>query len=471
MQTSILSKLKNYLRTATVWYLKTPERALDEAYDSAQRIKSVEDTHFGGGKISTDYSSYSSSAHAYFQAELKENLKNARLRLQEFKLSSSLVRLSNQKITEVQLEESPDQAIISIIDQPAMMLKKLKAIDEVLARYNAEVSYGTEKRSSSTLVTLSESTPVRIDNRGSQQTTNQMNSPSQPKVNSNQPAVNSNQARARLSSEQVESLVDKTGVLPRSILKTVDRIKRELDPEAEAEMVENFRNSKARTAVSVRFILLLIIIPLLTQQVSKYFIAGPIVEHFRDRGQIEVFLNQEMEEEAFKKIQTFEERLRFEILIGKAPVLSQEEIEIKMAERAEEVEDDYRQESADAVKNVFADLSGALAFALIIINSQREIAVLKSFIDEVVYGLSDSAKAFIIILLTDTFVGFHSPHGWEVLLEGISRHFGLPANRDFIFLFIATFPVLLDTIFKYWIFRYLNRISPSAVATYRNMNE
>ncbi|MEM9151876.1 MAG: proton extrusion protein PcxA, partial [Cyanobacteria bacterium P01_F01_bin.3] len=83
----------------------------------------------------------------------------------------------------------------------------------------------------------------------------------------------------------------------------------------------------------------------------------------------------------------------------------------------------------------------------------------------------DSAKAFIIILLTDTFVGFHSPHGWEVLLEGVADHLGLPANRNFIFLFIATFPVILDTVFKYWIFRYLNRISPSAVATYKTMNE
>ena len=110
-------------------------------------------------------------------------------------------------------------------------------------------------------------------------------------------------------------------------------------------------------------------------------------------------------------------------------------------------------------------------FFVILVNSSTEIEILKRFMDEVVYGLSDSAKAFIIILLTDTFVGFHSPHGWEVLLEGVARHFGLEANRDFIFLFIATFPVILDTIFKYWIFRYLNRISPSAVATYRNMNE
>ncbi|MCY7284308.1 MAG: proton extrusion protein PcxA, partial [Cyanobacteria bacterium CAN_BIN43] len=79
--------------------------------------------------------------------------------------------------------------------------------------------------------------------------------------------------------------------------------------------------------------------------------------------------------------------------------------------------------------------------------------------------------AFFIILLTDMFVGFHSPHGWEVVLESVSKHFGLPADRNFIFLYIATFPDILDTMFKYWIFRYLNRASPSSVATYRNMNE
>ena len=128
-------------------------------------------------------------------------------------------------------------------------------------------------------------------------------------------------------------------------------------------------------------------------------------------------------------------------------------------------------ESANAVKNIFADLLSLAAFAWIAFVSQRELAVLKSFIGDTVYGLSDSAKAFVIILFTDMFVGFHSPHGWEVLLAGVSRHFGLPENHDFISLFIATFPVILDTVFKYWIFRSLSRISPSAVATLRNMNE
>ena len=211
--------------------------------------------------------------------------------------------------------------------------------------------------------------------------------------------------------------------------------------------------------------------PLLTHQLSKVLIVGPLVEHFRNDKTGEVFLNGEMEEAGLLALQKFEERIKFESLISNAPPLATEELETKMKEKAKKVKEEFREESDNAIKNVFADIFAVIAFTVLLLLSKSSITVLKEFFDHVVYGLSDSAKAFIIILFTDVFVGFHSPHGWEVLLEGISRHWGLPANHDFIFLFIATFPVILDTIFKYWIFRYLNRISPSAVATYHNMNE
>ncbi len=107
----------------------------------------------------------------------------------------------------------------------------------------------------------------------------------------------------------------------------------------------------------------------------------------------------------------------------------------------------------------------------VVVTGRQEMTLLKSFLDELTYGFSDSVKAFLSILFTDIFVGVHSPYGWQVILESTLRRFGLPENQNFISLFIATFPVILDTIFKYGIFRYLNRTSPSAVATYHSMNE
>ncbi|MFM7171030.1 MAG: proton extrusion protein PcxA, partial [Cyanobium sp.] len=148
---------------------------------------------------------------------------------------------------------------------------------------------------------------------------------------------------------------------------------------------------------------------------------------------------------------------------------TREELQKQLQVRAQELKEEADRESTEAVKNVFADLLGLLGFAAVCLFGQRDIQVLRGFIDELVYGLSDSAKAFAIILFTDIFVGFHSPEGWTVLLDGVAEHLGLPARENFILLFIATFPVVLATIFKYWIFRYLNRVSPSSVATLRNM--
>jgi hypothetical protein len=198
---------------------------------------------------------------------------------------------------------------------------------------------------------------------------------------------------------------------------------------------------------------------------------GPLVDKFRVEQKAEVFLNIDLEKEAFTEWERYEKELEFKSMLGLIPRLNSEQMAEKIQEKVEELKTQYTEKSADAVKNVFADMFSLVGFGLVIVTNQKEIAIFKSFLDEIVYGLSDSAKAFIIILLTDIFVGYHSPHGWEVILRSISRHLGLPENEDFNFIFIATFPVILDTIFKYWIFRYLNRISPSAVATYRNMNE
>ena len=159
------------------------------------------------------------------------------------------------------------------------------------------------------------------------------------------------------------------------------------------------------------------------------------------------------------------------MLIGKIPASSYESMEKTIKIKAVKLAKEYAMESADSIKNILADITSLASFIWLIIGGQRQVYILKSFINELIYGLSDTAKAFLIILFTDMFVGFHSPHGWEVIIEVLLRHFGLPESRDFIFLFISTFPVILDTIFKYWIFRYLNKVSPSAVATYHNMNE
>jgi hypothetical protein len=460
-------KFQDILQVANQWFSDTPERALDQAYKAALMIKAIEDEHFNGKKISASSSDYGDSVISYFEADLKKYLQIVKVRLAEFKSSRSVFSRSEPTMINFKRTNAlgnPAQAYpLELSEKQSIIVEKLNFIDEIIAKYSKK----EKTKVSASLIPLSQTKENQlIKSDFNQIITNGTNGQStslQKDVILNKNGVITN----------VDTISDKTGVLPRSILRTFNRIQEELDPKAEERVVKNFRNSKLKTIISLKFILTLIIVPILTHQVTKTFVVGPVVDQFRSNKESapSVFFNRDLKEEAFVELQRFEEELRFNTLMGLAPKLSQEEREEQVKEKAVELGEDYWDRGTNAIKNIFSDLLSLVAFGLVIFTSKQDIIILKSFMDDIVYGLSDSAKAFIIILFTDMFVGFHSPHGWEVILEGVSQHLGIPENRDFIFLFIATFPVILDSVIKYWIFRYLNRVSPSAVATYRNMNE
>ncbi|MEM8641519.1 MAG: proton extrusion protein PcxA [Cyanobacteria bacterium P01_G01_bin.54] len=442
-------KLRNLVRTAKRWYLGTPERALDEAYRAALIIRAIENEHFEGQPVSTENTAFCDRVVAYFQAEVKQSLKTINLRLAEFRATRDWVL------------ERDDRRLsydIALKERDAVVIEKLNFIDEVLSAY--EPPPQSDKRSRS-LVKVSPQTQTAV-----------MPNPPEPQ----RPAAQKTSAQSTQSMvDRNTSAASKSGALPRSILNTANRVWQEITPrtsESEGEMVQKFRQARNRTTLSIKFLLLLIIVPLLTHQLTKTFIFSPLIEHkiFKPHSEL-VFVNQDFTNEALEELDYFEKDLRFKSLIGLVPEISEGEMTAKLRDKAVEISEKYRHQGTDAWSNICADLCSLAAFGGVIFVSRKEIQILKDFLDEIIYGLSDSAKAFLIILFTDMFVGFHSPHGWEVILEGVSRHFGLPESRDFNFLFIATFPVILDTVLKYWIFRYLNRISPSAVATYKTMNE
>ncbi len=259
-------------------------------------------------------------------------------------------------------------------------------------------------------------------------------------------------------------------VLPRSLIGVVDQVRRQLDPEAEANVLAGFRRRRDSTLVSLRILLLMVLVPVLVQQISRTYVIGPLVDRYAPVSAFISYPKPHLEERAVEKLRVYKAEVEFAALLEGKALPSTEELQAQLAQRARELKDEADSDSTEAIKNVLADLAGLVGFALVCVFGKRDIQVLRGFIDELVYGLSDSAKAFTIILFTDIFVGFHSPEGWTVLLDGVAHHLGLPARENFIRLFIATFPVVLATIFKYWIFRYLNRVSPSSVATLRNMN-
>ncbi|BAC08299.1 proton extrusion protein PcxA [Thermosynechococcus vestitus] len=453
--------LRNWIRGAQQWYLTTPKRALQEAYEAALKIRAIELEHFDGQPISP-LNLPVGEVSSYFETELKQLLKTIRMRMMEFRASRQILPLApfqspptpvNEGINGATETYTVTATVSSTTAEPSVY-EKLRVIDATLNRYKRQ----REKE----LDALARPSLSRQDPQQRQQAA------ALDKI-----AEDSLYLSEYISDDLTsDSKLDSSSFIPRSILRTADRFRRELnsDEATEAEVVRDFRTSKLRTRLAVRFMLLLVILPLLTQQISKALIVSPLVNHFKAVGQIERIINSQLEDNILDELARFENKIRFESLVSNVPI-APEEIQNRIREKAIELSTEYQKELIEPLKNILSDALGFTVFLALVFTGQRQLAIVKTFLDEVVYGLSDSAKAFMIILFTDVFVGFHSPHGWEVLVNNTLEHFGFPRNEDFINMFIATFPVMLDTVFKYWIFRYLNQISPSAVATYKNMNE
>nr|YP_009367439.1 chloroplast enveloppe membrane protein [Sarcinofilum mucosum]ARK14384.1 chloroplast enveloppe membrane protein [Sarcinofilum mucosum] len=295
------------------------------------------------------------------------------------------------------------------------------------------------------------------------------------------------------ASSKNQKPIEPIGIIPRSIIRTLNRFLIQLFPNSNSLILQEFRISRYQVLVSVQCLLSLIFIPLIITFLSKTFVFLPLTEYIWNTQNEDIFLNSYLEKEALAELQDFEEQLYFEYFVSPTtyetpnwasyqtevldlqlpstytnlPEILKSEIQKKTVELAIY----YNQRSIESLINLFSDFLSFGTFALLVLTLKPQIIILKSFLLESIYSLSDTIKSFLLILGTDLLVGFHSPRGWELFLEFVLNRFGFPHDENFIFLFVATLPVLLDTVFKYWIFRYLNKISPSTVATYHAMIE
>lgn len=265
--------------------------------------------------------------------------------------------------------------------------------------------------------------------------------------------------------------IEQTGVLPRSIMRTFDRFLRQLLPGTETYVLQEFRISRYQVLVSVQCLLVLFILPLVIQYLVKIFLLTPFIEFFWNTYQTEIFFNSFQQNQALLQVENFDNKVYFESLLNDNFFSVDYSIKEKYKEKILELAIQFNNQSIENITNIFSDFITFFTICFLFFKMESQIIILRSFITESIYSFSDTTKSFLLILLTDLLVGFHSPRGWEFFLELLFRHFGFSGNQDSMLLFIATFPVLLDTIFKYWIFRYLNKISPSTVATYHNMIE
>nr|QWQ51323.1 envelope membrane protein [Dickinsia hydrocotyloides] len=195
------------------------------------------------------------------------------------------------------------------------------------------------------------------------------------------------------------------------------------------------------------------------------------VTNWWNTSQYENFLNDIQEKKIIEKFIELEEILLLEEMIKEYSETCLQNLRIGIHKETIQL---IKIHNEDRIHTILHFSTNIICFVILSgysILGNEELLILNSWAQEFLYNLSDTIKAFSILLLTDLCIGFHSPHGWELLIGSVYKDFGFVHNDQIISGLVSTFPVILDTIFKFWIFRYLNRVSPSLVVIYHSMND
>nr|QXI84879.1 envelope membrane protein [Crawfurdia poilanei]QXI86407.1 envelope membrane protein [Crawfurdia campanulacea] len=188
-------------------------------------------------------------------------------------------------------------------------------------------------------------------------------------------------------------------------------------------------------------------------------------------GQSEICLSEIQEKSILEKFIELEELFVFDELIEEYSEIRLHKLRIGIQQETSQLIKIHNEDRIQTILNFSTNIICFVILSGYSIIGNEELGILNSWSQKFLYNLSDTVKAFSILLLTDLCIGFHSPHGWELMISSVYKDFGFVHNDQIISGLVSTFPVILDTTFKYFIFRYLNRVSPSLVVIYHSMND
>nr|YP_009400542.1 chloroplast envelope protein [Vanilla aphylla]BAX88155.1 chloroplast envelope protein [Vanilla aphylla] len=196
-----------------------------------------------------------------------------------------------------------------------------------------------------------------------------------------------------------------------------------------------------------------------------------LILHWWNTGQSEILLNDIEEENVLEKFMEFEELFLLDEMIKDYSETHIQRLRIGMHNETIQLVKKHNESHFHIILHFSTNLICFTILSGYFFLNNKELFILNSRIQEFLYNLSDTIKAFLIIFVVDLCFGFHSTRGWELMIRSIYNDFGLAQNEQIISLLVSIFPVILDVIVKYGIFHFLNRVSPSLVIIYHSMNE
>nr|YP_009425559.1 chloroplast envelope membrane protein [Athyrium opacum]ASU94225.1 chloroplast envelope membrane protein [Athyrium opacum] len=266
------------------------------------------------------------------------------------------------------------------------------------------------------------------------------------------------------------SAYESISLVPRSVTRTLSRFGAELTNQSSALVRNDFDLAKNQALVSLQYVGCFLLLPLTIPISFRNWFLESWIRGWWNITQTQVFINPLQEEKALKQLREVEALLWLDDATEHLADTQLQNYDANAYDETTQLAIMYNELNIQLLLQLVTDVISIAIPGLLFITGRKRLAVSNSRIQESFYSLNDTMKAFSIPSLTDLCVGFHSPHGWEIVIGSFFEHFGLIPEKYVISRLVSTFPVILDTVSKYWIFRHLSRTSPSIVATYHTMS-
>jgi hypothetical protein len=195
------------------------------------------------------------------------------------------------------------------------------------------------------------------------------------------------------------------------------------------------------------------------------------VMNWWNTSQSETFLNEIQEKNILEKFIELEELVLLDEIIKEYSETHLQKIGIGIHKETIQLIKIYNEDRIHTILHFSINLICFIILSGYSILRNEELVILNSWAHEFLYNLSDTIKAFSILFLIDLCTGYHSTHGWELIIGSVYNDFGFFHNDQILSVLVSILPPILDAIFKYLIFSYLSRVSPSLVVIYNSMNE
>ena len=95
----------------------------------------------------------------------------------------------------------------------------------------------------------------------------------------------------------------------------------------------------------------------------------------------------------------------------------------QLQETAHEYEHEKKEEIREGTVNALSDSITLTSFLTILVTRSEERKSIASAIGRLIQGMSQTGKAFIIILVADILMGYHSEEGWTAAIELLTEHY------------------------------------------------